>query len=112
MTAKAGLAGVLAALALTAGGTAQAQPRHTDTVVGSCVHSAGSVHCVRQYRYDDDGTPGVRTLRPPSEDEVAEARERDRRWVARCRPKLRQDTYGVSRYYYAAPGCEYGKFED
>jgi hypothetical protein len=34
--------------------------------------------------------------------------KRDRRWVARCRPVVRQDRYGVSRYHYAAPGCMFG----
>jgi hypothetical protein len=48
---------------------------------------------------------------PKTEKEVAEAAERDRLWVARCRPTIRQDQYGVRRYHYAAPGCEYGKYE-
>jgi hypothetical protein len=48
---------------------------------------------------------------PSSEEAAEEASERDRRWMARCRPIIRQDQYGVPRYHYAAPGCEYGKFE-
>ncbi len=87
---------------------AQAQSRFTDTVTGSCVFSAGTAHCVRQYRYNDPGNSGIKQYAEPAE-EVAQAREREKAWEARCRPVLRQDYYGVSRYVYAAPGCEYGR---
>lgn len=30
------------------------------------------------------------------------------RWLMRCRPTLWIDRYGVERYQYARPGCEYG----
>jgi hypothetical protein len=43
-----------------------------------------------------------------SADDIAAAEARDRRWVARCRPQVRQDQYGMPRYNYAAPGCEFG----
>jgi len=46
---------------------------------------------------------------PQSPEELAEASEQDRLWQARCRPTLQQDMQGINRYYYAAPGCEYGK---
>jgi hypothetical protein len=46
-----------------------------------------------------------------SEKDIADAAARDRLWQARCRPVIRQDQYGVRRYHYAAPGCEYGKYE-
>ncbi len=39
------------------------------------------------------------------------SRERDRKWVERCKPVMRQDAYGVSRYVYAARGCEHGRIE-
>jgi hypothetical protein len=50
--------------------------------------------------------------RQMTEQERAESAERDRRWVDRCRPMIRQDRYGVDRYHYAAPGCEFGKTHD
>ena len=113
MSKRLGLASGLAAVMLMAGPElAPAQSRHTDTVVGSCVYAAGAAHCVRQYRYGDRGNSGIQSFKEPSEEEIAESRERDRRWVARCRPYLRQDQYGVSRYHYAARGCEYGKYEE
>ncbi len=84
-------------------------PRFTDTVTSSCVFAYGSANCVRQYRYNDPGNSGIKRYAEPSAEERAEAQERDRAWQARCRPVLRQDYYGVSRYVYAAPGCEYGR---
>jgi hypothetical protein len=75
---------------------------------GSCVHSRGLLNCVdKWHKTYDDSRPRQRTER-----EIAESAERDRRWVARCRPVIRQDRYGVDRYEYAAPGCEYGKTDD
>jgi hypothetical protein len=92
--------------------TSAAQPAFTDTVVDSCVFHRGAAHCVQQFRYGARGTNGAQTLREPSAEELAEARERERRWVARCRPVLRQDAHGVNRYVYAARGCEYGQDRD
>ena len=55
------------------------------------------------------GDPYIRKVpQPRNEAERARAGEEDRRWVARCRPTLRQDRYGVPRYQYARPGCEFG----
>jgi hypothetical protein len=31
--------------------------------------------------------------------------------MARCRPTFRQDKYGMPRYVYAAPGCEFGQLD-
>jgi hypothetical protein len=109
MATRLALTLVLAALALTGAGGPAATQQVTDTVIGSCVFAYGAAHCVRQYRYGD--AKGG-SLREPSPEEVAEARERERRWVTRCRPELRQDAHGVSRYVYAARGCEYGKDRD
>jgi hypothetical protein len=83
-----------------------------DTVSGSwqttCVGSRGLVTCVDKWHktYGDSGP------RQKTEQEIAESAERDRKWVARCRPVLRQDRYGVDRYEYAASGCEFGKTQD
>jgi len=37
--------------------------------------------------------------------------ERKRRREARCRPSVRQDNFGVARYVYAIPGCEFGRLD-
>jgi hypothetical protein len=56
--------------------------------------------------------PYVIEVPPPrSEKEIADAAERDRLWQARCKPVVRQDHYGVRRYHYAVPDCEYGPYE-
>jgi hypothetical protein len=83
-----------------------------DTVSGSrqtsCVASGGLFSCVTNWHKSYDDT----RPRQKTEQELAESAERDRRWVARCRPIIRQDRYGVDRYEYAAPGCEFGKTEN
>ncbi len=76
-----------------------------------CVGSYTSVACSTNWRYTDDyGTPP--RLKVPDPKEEAAALERDRKWMARCRPVVRHDQLGVARYVYAAPGCEYGRSED
>jgi hypothetical protein len=97
---------------LVAAGPASAQdmpPRYTDTETSSCIYSYGLVSCVQQYRYGDRGSNGIIQVKPPSEAGLAEARERDTHCRSRCQPQLRPDRYGVGRYVYAAPGCEYGR---
>lgn len=103
----------LVLICATTGASAQGR-RTTDTVTGSCVFAYGTASCVRQYRYNDPGNSGIIQLGESKEkDEAdAESREREKAWVSRCRPILRQDALGVSRYVYAAPGCEFGRFSD
>ena len=55
--------------------------------------------------------PYVIQVPPRAEAEAREAENHERLWRARCRPAIKQDRYGVNRYVYAAPGCEFGKYE-
>ena len=71
---------------------------------GNCVWVGGLLSCTEKWQRWDPEPP-----RPPTEQELAEARERERQWQARCRPVVRHDEFGVPRYAYAAPGCEYGR---
>lgn len=72
-----------------------------------CVGSWRSINCVTRSGPAED--PFVRLVPPPRDDsERARAVERERRWVDRCRPVIRADRYGVGRYRYAMPGCEFG----
>lgn len=112
MTARMVFTLALAAVALGGASAPAAAQGVTDTVVGSCVFSGGAAHCARQYRYGDSGKSGVQSLKEPDPQDLAESREREARWVARCKPHLRYDRLGVSRYVYAAPGCEYGVDRD
>ena len=74
-----------------------------------CITSGGAFSCTTQWHR----TGGGQAL-PWQIDsrETAAAIERERKWLARCRPVARQDQFGVSRYSYAAAGCEFGKIED
>lgn len=112
MTGKIAIVWIASALALPVLAEPASAQRVTDTVVGSCVFAGGTGNCVRQYRYGDAGANGIKTVREPSQEDLAESRERERKWVERCRPAIRQDAHGVGRYVYAARGCEYGRFED
>lgn len=112
MTIRLALTAMLTAFALGCASAPVVAQAWTDTVVGSCIFSGGAGHCVRQFRYGDRGNNGIQSLREPSAEDIAESRERERRWVERCRPELRPDLYGVNRYVYAARGCEYGRDRD
>lgn len=73
----------------------------------SCVGTARSFNCVDQWA--TSGDPYVRIVPDAaSEAEKAQMIERDHRWLARCRPLVQRDSYGVARYFYASPGCEFG----
>jgi hypothetical protein len=84
---------------------------HADKLyVGGCVGGWGAGNCV--LRIGPAGDPYVRLIpEPGSEVEKARAAERDRLWMSRCQPVVAQDRYGVPRYHYAAPGCEFGVIE-
>jgi hypothetical protein len=83
--------------------------------VGGCVGAggggggsgSGAFSCV--LRVGPAGHPYIRTVpQPQTEADKARQAERDHRWVERCRPVVGQDRYGVPRYHYAAPGCDFG----
>jgi hypothetical protein len=74
--------------------------------VESCVGSRYSVTCVS--RWGGYGDPYIRQVAPATEAEKAQQADRDHRWQQRCQPLVYQDRYGVQRYGYAAPGCEFG----
>jgi hypothetical protein len=99
------------ALAVLLAVPAAVEPAFAGSGSLACVRSRGILACASQWNLN--GNPPVQAApaaRDPRED--AEAAERERRWVARCRPVIRQDQYGVPRYHYAAPGCEYGVIHD
>jgi hypothetical protein len=76
-------------------------------VNGGCIGVRHSINCVT--RWGPAGDPYLRFApQPLDEAAIARAKERDQRWVERCRPVLAPDRYGVPRYHYAQPGCEFG----
>ncbi len=81
---------------------------HADGLAaGGCIGGRSSLNCI--VRWGEARDPYIRTV-PPAADEIERTRaaERDRKWETRCKPTIAQDRYGVPRYQYAAPGCEFG----
>jgi hypothetical protein len=74
---------------------------------GGCTLTRHSFNCTS--RIGPAGDPFVRLVPAPADDAAAKrSQERERRWVDRCRPTIAPDGYGVPRYTYALPGCEFG----
>jgi hypothetical protein len=98
--------GVVITLSFTAWNSARADGMG----MGGCVGAAGEFNCV--VRWGDAQDPYVRDVpQPVGEEEKALAAQRDRKWMEHCRPIISQDRYGVARYHYVAPGCEFGVLE-
>jgi hypothetical protein len=87
-------------------------PAHAQgVIVGGCAGRWGAFSCVTRWGIAED--PYVRSVpQPLSEAEQARAMARDHKWLNRCKPSVAEDRYGVSRYIYAAPGCEFGVGEN
>ena len=97
-----------AALALPLIANTTMSPARADGVqIGGCVGTWHAVNCATIWAPLSD--PYIRKVpQPQNAEERARAAEEDRHWVARCRPTLRVDRYGVARYQYARRGCEFG----
>jgi len=77
----------------------------------SCVQSGGSMTCITSGH--SQSIPSIMHIEVPDDaHERAGRTAREQKWISRCTPVLRQDKYGVGRYHYSAPGCEFGKSED
>ena len=99
----AAIGGVAASLTLFMSGPAQADAVRST----SCGGTFWSQSCVTRWR-ENVGNPHIIQVPALSEQEIAESKERDRLWLARCQPEVRPDRYGVARYNYSRPGCEFG----
>ena len=88
-----------------------AQARAEGVFSGGCVRGGPSFSCFGFWRDKIPNPHVINIPQPSTEQEIEESAERDYRWEEHCRPTIRQDRYGVSRYHYAKPGCEYGRFE-
>jgi hypothetical protein len=77
-------------------------------VIGlSCVGGGKSFNCAAMYA--TAGDPYVRIVPDGlSDSDKAQAAARDHKWQAHCHPTIERDSYGVARYQYSSPGCEYG----
>jgi hypothetical protein len=102
LSAVAGLSALLVPVASTV-------VRADGLAVGGCVGTRYSITCVSRWGGYSD--PYIRLVPQRTEAEKARSAEHDRKWHARCKPVAVEDLYGVQRYEYAAPGCEFGVVE-
>ena len=80
-------------------------------ITDNCTFTRGSQSCVTIF-HKLNPTPHIVQVRQPiSDQESAEHQARDKRWQDRCKPATKQDHFGVERYVYTAPGCEFGKLD-
>jgi hypothetical protein len=77
----------------------------------NCYGTRNTESCISTFHSGRLNPHVITVPAPTSADEVAAAEARDRRWTEVCRPVIRQDRYGMPRYSYAAPGCEYGRLD-
>jgi hypothetical protein len=77
----------------------------------NCFGSRYSRSCVGIFRDGRNNPHVIKVPGPTSPEETAAAEARDRRWSERCSPVISQDRYGMPRYTYRAPGCEYGRLD-
>ena len=97
--------GTLASLMLTV----TALPAQADSVrATNCTFAGGSISCTTTRRRGVVNPHIIQVPQPTSEKDIQEQQRRDRQWEARCRPVIKPDQYGVGRYTYAQPGCEFG----
>jgi Domain of unknown function (DUF6894) len=78
----------------------------------SCIHTRGSVTCVARFGYPNSIAQILHVEAPDQPSDKTDKAARDSKWIARCHPVLRSDKYGVTRYHYSAPGCEFGATVD
>ena len=100
-----------AALLLVAA-TLTSMPANADgSVTTSCVGIRGAATCTTIWKrgLGDSFEPALWT--PRAQRDAAASAERERLWLARCRPVAEFDRYGVKRNRYAATGCEFGRYE-
>lgn len=91
---------------------AMADVTYSAGCVGGGGFFSGSANCVFMERNGPGGIARIYKVEEPRGEELDAALERDRKWLARCKPVIRQDAHGVGKYYYAASGCEFGKLDD
>jgi hypothetical protein len=85
-------------------------PSHAGSIMTeSCVGNWVSGTCVTTFGKRNPTPHIFRVPESISEQDRAEQIRRDQLWLARCKPVISQDRFGVPRYIYAADGCEFGR---
>ena len=101
----------LAALALLALSMMSAPARSEGVATYNCYGNRNMKSCVATFRREGFHPNVINVPAPQTADERAAAEARDGRWLERCGPGIRQDRYGMPRYSYVAPGCEFGRLD-
>ncbi len=105
----------LAALALLAlsmlSAPARSQPIDGVRTSDCFGYLLGTRSCISTFRggWRNPHVIAVPAAQTPEERAAADAR--DRRWVERCRPVSQRDGFGMQRYRYSQPGCEFGALD-
>jgi hypothetical protein len=81
------------------------------TYTSNCYRTGRTESCVATFRRGNFHPNVINVPAPTNADDIAAAEARDRRWVERCRPVIRQDHFGMPRYSYSAAGCEFGRLD-
>jgi hypothetical protein len=99
------IASLLAVATLSAERPARAEGISTT----NCLGARWSFTCMTTWR-KQLSDPHIVAATEPTSDRDSESQERERLWIARCKPRIWQDELGVDRYVYAERGCEFGKY--
>ena len=106
---------VVVAILLCALGQAFFKPAHANDVIAYPTNPSGWSVCQGGVCAWGNGSlpnPNIREVpQSESQEDKDAVAERDRQWVKACDPKLIRDRYGVKRYTYSKPGCEFGSPE-
>lgn len=114
MSRRFSLVAWLAALALLALSMTAARAESGDgdgVYTTNCFGSRNMESCISTFRSGRLNPHVIAVPGPAAANELSAAEARDRRWAERCRPVIRQDRYGMPRYSYDMPGCEYGRLD-
>lgn len=93
-------------LGLIALSLAMAKAKAGDSMSLSCVGGGGAVSCT--VTRGGFGPAHVIKVSPATD---PDSERRDRQWWKLCSPKVVLDRFGVRRYAYTKPGCEYGRYK-
>jgi hypothetical protein len=88
------------------------KPAHAEVLALPGSNSGWSVCSGELCQWGEGSLPGgphiIQVPQPTSEADIAARDESVKKWETECGVKLVRDQYGVMRYTYSKPGCEYG----
>jgi hypothetical protein len=89
-----------------------AKPSHAEVLALPGSNSGWSVCSYGACRWGDESSPIfphiIHVPQPISQPDIDAQEQRVKEWEAECGVKFVRDHYGVMRYTYNTPGCEFG----